>query len=86
VTEQLETAAALTESEKRFLTYAETLSHVFFSCDPEGKVTQCKAWRESRHTIHDLRPRFLTLSPQQPEGASAQDESNAEISTWKLML
>lgn len=64
MTEQLETAAALTESEKRFLIYAETLSHVIFSCDPEGSVPQCKAWRESRHTIHDdLRPRFLTSSP-----------------------
>lgn len=39
VTEQVETSAALAESEKRFRTYAETLPHVIFEWDREGRST-----------------------------------------------
>lgn len=38
VTEQIETAAALAESETRFRTYAETLPHVVFEWDETGKA------------------------------------------------
>lgn len=47
VTEQIETAAALAESEKRFRAYAETLPHVIFSCDRDGRVTYLnQVWYE----------------------------------------
>lgn len=47
VTEQLETAAALADSEKRFRTYAETLPHVIFGWNREGLSTYSnRRWQE----------------------------------------
>lgn len=47
VTAQLETSAALAESEKRFRTYAETLPHVIFGWDSEGRATYAnRRWSE----------------------------------------
>lgn len=47
VTEQLETSAALAESEKRFRTYAETLPHVIFGWNREGRTTYAnRRWNE----------------------------------------
>ncbi|WP_409562707.1 PAS domain S-box protein [Hyphomicrobium sp. MC8b] len=47
VTEQIETAAALSLSEKRFRAYAETLPHVIFSWDREGNPTYAnQRWYE----------------------------------------
>ena len=47
VTEQVETAMALVESEKRFRTYAEALPHVIFGWNREGKATYAnRRWHE----------------------------------------
>nr|WP_145959217.1 PAS domain-containing protein [Rhizobium sp. ACO-34A] len=47
VTEQIETSAALTESEKRFRTYAETLPHVIFEWNNTGRATYVnRRWNE----------------------------------------
>ncbi|TDR93097.1 PAS domain S-box protein [Enterovirga rhinocerotis] len=47
VTEQVETAAALAESEERFRTYAETLPHVIFEWDQDGRATYAnRRWFE----------------------------------------
>ncbi|MGV6875802.1 PAS domain S-box protein [Pseudochelatococcus sp. B33] len=47
VTEQVETAAALAESEKKFRTYAETLPQVIFSWDSDGRTTYVnRRWHE----------------------------------------
>ncbi len=47
VTAQIDAAAALAESEKRFRTYAETLPHVVFSLDKDGQPTYInRRWSE----------------------------------------
>lgn len=47
ITEQMEMAAALADSERRFRTYTETLPHVVFSFDAEGHATYLnKRWFE----------------------------------------
>ncbi len=47
VTQQIETSAALAESEKRFRTYAETLPHVIFGWNRDGQATYVnRRWHE----------------------------------------
>lgn len=47
ITAQVETAAALTASEKRFRTYTETLPHIVFSTDKDGQPTYInRRWSE----------------------------------------
>jgi len=47
VTSQIETAAALAESEQRFRTYTEALPHIVFSCNTDGRTTYLnRRWYE----------------------------------------
>lgn len=58
VTGQIETANALTESEARFRTYTDTLPHIVFSCNPDGRTTYVNGrWYEfTGHSDADAEP------------------------------
>lgn len=58
ITEQIEISAALSDSEKRFRTYAETLPHIIFGWNPEGRTIYAnRRWNEFSGCSDDD-PRF----------------------------
>lgn len=78
VTDQVEAAIALSESEKRFRTYAEALPHIVFGWEPCGRITYANRRWQAFTGRDEGDPKFWDWSD-----AIHPDERPLVLADWK---